>query len=343
MTAGPGLLDGAIDPALNPHLYGHGEAEEFLAQAYRGGKMHHALLIEGAEGIGKATLAFRFANHILAHPDAATAPAHLAPADPDSPLARQIASGASHDLVHIRRPLDEKTNRLKGVITVPEIQRVNHFFGLTSGTGNWRIVIIDPADDMNRNAANAVLKILEEPPKRTLFIVLSHSPGKLLPTIRSRCQRLRLRPLADADMLRALAGLGIDGGQVTPELLALSEGSVSAALTLIHYGGTEIIATLHGVLKTGGPAQRKMMHKLADALSGRDSEVIFEFFLAHAAAMVRDKARVLAGEGQLGEAERLARLSADLESRVAISIAYNLDRKQTILGLIDEMRLTGAF
>ncbi|WP_037469120.1 DNA polymerase III subunit delta', partial [Sinorhizobium fredii] len=206
----PGVLEGAVAPVENSKLFGHHEAEAFLAQSYRSGKGHHAILIEGQEGIGKATLAFRFANHVLSHPDPAEAPERLGDPDPASLVTRQLASGASHNLLHLARPVDEKTGRAKGAITVDEVRRAGKFFGQTSGTGNWRIVIIDPADDLNRNAANAILKILEEPPRRSLFLVLTHAPGKLLPTIRSRCLPLRLKPLEPEAMRLALGHLGFD-------------------------------------------------------------------------------------------------------------------------------------
>ena len=151
------VLDGAVAPARNPHLFGHQVAESFLARSYRSGKGHHAILIEGPEGVGKATLAFRFVNHVLAHPDPETAPDFLSPPDLDSTIARQIVSGASHNVLHLTRPVDEKTGKAKTAITVEEVRRAGHFFAQTSGTGNWRIVIIDPADDLNRNAANAIL------------------------------------------------------------------------------------------------------------------------------------------------------------------------------------------
>ena len=142
------VLDGAIPPPRNPNLFGHQAAEAFLARSYQSGKGHHAILIEGPEGIGKSTLAFRFANHVLTHPDPATAPDHMVAPDLDAPVTRQIASGASHNLLHLTRPVDAKSGKLKTAITVDEVRRAGHFFAQTSGTGNWRIVIIDPADDL---------------------------------------------------------------------------------------------------------------------------------------------------------------------------------------------------
>ncbi|MGE8585728.1 MAG: DNA polymerase III subunit delta', partial [Agrobacterium tumefaciens] len=134
MSEVQGVLDGAIAPQQNTKLFGHGEAEAFLAQSYRSGKGHHAILIEGPEGIGKATLAFRFANHVLTHPDPATAPDFLADPDTESLVSRQITSGASHNLLHLTRPADEKTGRVKSAITVDEVRRAGHFFSQTSGT-----------------------------------------------------------------------------------------------------------------------------------------------------------------------------------------------------------------
>ena len=127
-----GVLEGAVPPSRNPTLFGHRDTEDFLARSYRSGKGHHAILIEGPEGIGKATLAFRFANHVLSHPDPETAPEHLGVPDPQSPISRQISSGASHNLLHLTRPVDEKTGKAKTTITVDEVRRAGHFFSQTS-------------------------------------------------------------------------------------------------------------------------------------------------------------------------------------------------------------------
>jgi len=338
-TERSGVLDGAIAPAENGKLFGHAEAEAFLAQSYKSGKGHHAILIEGPEGIGKATLAFRFANHVLRHPEPTEAPESLADPDPASMTTRQLASGASHNLLHLTRPIDEKTGRAKGAITVDEVRRAGKFFGQTSGTGNWRIVIVDPADDLNRNAANAILKILEEPPRRSLFLVLTHAPGKLLPTIRSRCLPLRLKPLEAEPMRQALAHLGYDlGGASGDQILAAAGGSVAEALKLINYGGLDIAAAFEEVLAGQGPAVRKQMHKLADVLSAKDSETIFDFFSSLLTGRVMQLARDAALAGDIASADRFARLSSEFAGRLSLSDAYNLDRKQTILSLLDDLR-----
>ncbi|MBB5572557.1 MULTISPECIES: DNA polymerase III subunit delta' [Rhizobium] len=335
----PGVLDGAIAPQDNTRLFGHEEAEAFLAQSYRSGKGHHAVLIEGSEGIGKATLAFRFANHVLSYPDPATAPETIGDPDPASAISRQISGGASHNLLHLARPVDDKTGKVKSAITVDEVRRAGKFFSQTSGTGNWRIVIIDPADDLNRSAANAILKILEEPPKRALFLVLSHAPGKLLPTIRSRCLPLKLAPLSDDALGKALAhlGIGLSPGQGA-DLLAAAKGSVSEALKLLNYGGGEIVAAYEQVISTDGPAARRAMHRLADALSAKESDTIFGFFVSHIGDDIMARARAAALEGHLTVAERLARLYADVTERLTVSQAYNLDRKQTIITILGDLK-----
>lgn len=333
------VLEGAVSPAENMRLFGHAEAEHFLAQSYRSGKGHHAILIEGPEGIGKATLAFRFANHVLTHPEPAEAPEEIADPDPNSIVSRQIASGASHNLLHLTRPVDEKTGKVKSAITVDEVRRAGKFFSQTSGTGNWRIVIVDPADDLNRNAANAILKILEEPPKRSLFLVLTHAPGKLLPTIRSRCLPLQLKPLASDALRDAMTNLGFDlSGPNAQKVLASADGSVSEALKLINYGGLDIMTAFETILSGQEPAIRKDMHKLAEVLAGKDSETIFDFFVALVTGYVMVEARKAARDGDIDQADRFARLSSGVTERISVAQAYNLDRKQTVLMVLDDLR-----
>lgn len=330
-----GVLDGAIAPAVNTKLFGHEEAEAFLARTYRSGKGHHAILIEGPEGIGKATLAFRFANHVLTHPDPTSAPERIADPDPATTVSRQIASGASHNLLYLTRPVDEKTGKVRTAITIDEVRRAGHFFSQTSGTGGWRIVIIDPADDLNRNAANAILKILEEPPKRAMFLVLSHAPGKLLPTIRSRCLPLKLSALSDTAMRQALGQLGLSiAGEQAERVLSLSKGSVAQALKLANYGGADIIEAFERLLRENGPAARKTMYKLAEALSAKDSDVAFGFFIEHLGEFLMAEARAAALSGNLGRAEHFARLSSTVTEQLAVAGAYNLERKQTILDIL---------
>ncbi|WP_421579734.1 DNA polymerase III subunit delta' [Shinella sp. M31] len=335
----PGILDGAVHPAEQTKLFGHAEAQDFLARSYRSGKGHHAILIEGPEGIGKATLAFRFANHVLHYPEPTEAPDRIADPSPSSPITRQLAAGASHNLLHLTRPVDEKSGKVKSAITVDEVRKAGKFLAQTSGTGNWRIVIIDPADDLNRNAANAILKILEEPPKRSLFLVLTHASGKLLPTIRSRCLPLALSPLPEDDLAAALDSLGATpSGPRAGEVIAAAHGSVAEALKLTNYGGFDIVEAFRTIVAAPAEPPRRDVHKLADVLSAKDSETVFSFFCQHATDFVTDAARTAALAGDIARADRLAHLSSQLGERIAIAQGYNLDRKQTIITVLDDIR-----
>ena len=331
MSERPDMLDGAIPPETNTTLFGHASAEHFLADSYRKNHLHHAILIEGPEGIGKATLAFRFANHVISNPVPAEAPEMLADPDPNSSVSRQISSSASHNILHIRRPVDEKTGKVKSVITVDEVRRVGRFFSQTDGSGNWRIAVIDPADDLNRNAANALLKVLEEPPKHAIFLVLSHAPGRLLPTIRSRCMKLELSPLDKPDMARVLDHLGVrfdlDSGYET------SEGSAARALIMANYGGIDIAAAFDSLMDRKAINDRAEIHKLAQALASKDREVAYHFFVEHVIERVRRQATELAMAGDMRQAAAEAEKATAVAEHFSRAETYNLDRTQTIINL----------
>jgi len=331
MADRPDMLDGAIPPEANTTLFGHSSAEHFLAESYRNNHLHHAILIEGPEGIGKATLAFRFANHVISHPDPAEAPDRLSDPDPDSSVSRQISSGASHNILHIRRPLDEKSGKVKSAITVDEVRRVGRFFNQTDGSGNWRIAVIDPADDLNRNAANALLKVLEEPPKHAIFLVLSHAPGRLLPTIRSRCMKLELNPLDKPDMSRVLEHLGVrfdlDSGYEN------TEGSAARALVMANYGGIDIAAAFDSLMDRRAINDRAEIHKLAQALASKDREVAYHFFVEHVIEHVRTQAAELAMIGDMRRAAEEAEKATAVAEHFSRAETYNLDRTQTVINL----------
>ena len=162
-----------LRPRLTQELFGHAEAEQTLLDAYRGGRMPHAWLIGGESGIGKATLAYRMARFVLAHPDPAMPAVQKAKSlgvPADHPAARRIAGQAHSDLLVLRRVINEKTGKLFTVIRVDDVRRTVPFFGSTAGEGGWRVAIVDPLDDLNSAGANALLKVLEEPPPRALLL-----------------------------------------------------------------------------------------------------------------------------------------------------------------------------
>jgi DNA polymerase-3 subunit delta' len=329
-------LDGIPEPAENPVLVGHREAGDALMAAYRAGKLPHALLFVGPQGIGKATLAYHLVNHLLSHVDHVRSPEHLVAPDPTSALFRQIANGAHPSVLHLTRPMNDKTKSYKSAVTVDEIRKVSRFLSLTSHDGGYRVVIVDPADDMNVNAANALLKNLEEPPARTLFILIAHSLGRLLPTIRSRCQIVRLSPLSDDDVLAVLNGFdaGLPAGEAErAALIANAAGSPRTAILLTQYGGLEIADALDQLLREARIPVADA-HRLADAVAGRDRTVAFGLLNDHALETLASAASTAAYRGDVERAERFSQAWQDLRIAISEADTYNLDRKQHALNMI---------
>src|ERR1700729_2352010 len=224
-------------PRETTDLFGHREAETALLNAYRSGRIPHAWLIGGAQGIGKATLAYRMARFVLRHRDPLSAAVQRAETlfvDPSDHVARQVAAGSHGGLLTLERSLNDK-GVLRTVITVDETRETISFFGSTAAVDGWRVCIVDTVDELNPNAANALLKILEEPPRQSLFLLVSHAPARLLPTILSRCRKLMLRPLATEDVIRAASQAAGRAGEDAAliEAAEAAEGSVARALTLL--------------------------------------------------------------------------------------------------------------
>jgi DNA polymerase-3 subunit delta' len=259
-------------PRENPHLFGHAPAEAAILQAMRRGRLHHAWLITGAEGVGKATLAFRFARALLAGQSATLEMSEQAP------VFRRVAAATHADLLTVEREWDEKKKRMKKSIAADTARGIPPFLHLTPAEGGWRVVIVDGAEDLNPQSANALLKVLEEPPPRAVLILVCSAPGRLLPTIRSRCRHLALAPLAEADMMRALS-LYLPS---MPEadcraLLAISEGSPGRALALAEEGGLKLAGMVNEVLQAGPSIALTRAYEMSDSLR---EQAPFETFMA---------------------------------------------------------------
>jgi DNA polymerase III subunit delta' len=278
------------EPRANPILLGHEDAEATMLDALRTGRMHHAWLITGPEGVGKATLAYRFARRLLA----GRSDDDTLALDPADPVFRRVAAASHADLLTIERAYDEKRKRMKTQIAVDDVRRINGFMSLTPAEGGWRVVVVDGAEELNQNSANALLKVLEEPPPRAILVLVCSAAGRLLPTIRSRCRRLRLSPLADDPVARLLA-------QYLPELAAdergrlvtLAEGSPGRALTLADDAGLAVAAMVDKLLADMPDIPLSRGYEIADAL-GR-GETGFSMFMdlmrAGLAAAVRETVR----------------------------------------------------
>ncbi|AKK19746.1 DNA polymerase III subunit delta' [Candidatus Liberibacter africanus] len=335
-----------FDPIYNHHkLFGHEDIENFLSQYYRSGRMHHALLFEGEEGIGKATLGFRYAGHVLQNPDFKNAPSQICSLDPRSPFIKKMASHTLQDFLYLSYPLNAKTGKSRTVITVDEIRRIRYFLSLTANTGHWRVIMIDPVDGMNNNASHALLKSLEEPPKKVLFILIYHSSSMLLPTIRSRCLSVKFHSLDDNNLYKVLEQLKIADWQSKRDLIKIaSYGSVSKALKILHYGCDKIIVSYNDLMRT--PQEKfasQKMQKIVDELLSQDKKIYVDFLIEFVLKEMSKTAKMSATSGKIEEADRIAQIYFSLKKKINDFSIYNLDRRQMIFYLLSKARMCSDF
>ncbi len=350
-------------PRANPLLLGQEAAERTLLEAHRSDRLPHAWLLAGPRGVGKATLAYRFARFLLAGGGGGDlfgeGPADMALAA-DHPVFRRVASGGHPDLLSVERGVNEKTGKLRGEIVVEEVRAVADFLHITPGDGGWRVVVIDSGDEMNRVAANAILKVLEEPPRQALLLLVSHAPGRLLPTIRSRCCALSLPALAESQVVELLGRYAPD---VPPEdaaaLACLAEGSIGRALDLAAAEGLalyrELVELLDGLPGLDVPRVHALGERLGRGTDGAAFRLGTELLCWWLARMIRGAALGVApGEVVAGEAALMARL---LERRslaqwlalwenwgrlFARAEGANLDRKQVVVTAFLELEALAA-
>ena len=323
--------------------------------------MPNAWLISGPEGIGKASLAFKLAGTILKRQAQRTElfgdqPTGLNLAT-DDPVAALVANGTHPDLVVVQRTANEKTKRMREEIVVGDARKASALFSRTAGAGGWRVVIVDAADELNTNAANALLKMVEEPPDKAAVILVAHRLGRVLVTLRSRCRNVRLEPLSShqvADVLTAhLAGSGTPPAEATA-LAALAEGSPGRGLRLASVGGLSLHGDLMAILAALPEMDIPAQHKLADQMArgtNTDSYRVFgELLAGWLARLIQTGAGHPPAMAPPGEAQVTARLlprrSLDqwvsvwenVTEALAIGQGLNLDRKQVVLNLLSTVQ-----
>jgi len=319
-------------------LFGHREAEGALLSAYRSGRIPHAWLIGGPQGIGKATLAYRMARFVLSRRDPRAAEvqdAETLAVDASEPVARQIAAGAHGGLLTLERTLNDK-GVLRTVITVDETRETISFFGSTAAVEGWRVCIVDTVDELNPNAANALLKILEEPPQQSLFLLISHAPRRVLATIQSRCRKLLLRPLAKADLIGAAAqatGLADDDAELH-EAAAASEGSVARALALLGGDSLKLQQRTAALLAALPRVDPRELHALGDAL-GTSDRVALAAFVDSIDRWVAERLRApdLDANTNLPRLARLAEVWEKIARAARDTQDYNLERKPLVFSV----------
>nr|WP_294916774.1 DNA polymerase III subunit delta' [uncultured Neokomagataea sp.] len=303
MTVGAALLE----PRHATCVYGHDVARAAFQEALKAGRLHHAWLLHGPAGIGKATLAFHLARVLLKGENL------------DSPAGRRISAGTHGDLLVIARAKDEKRGRLRSEITAADVRPVQDFLHHTATEGGWRVVIVDGAEFLNRFAANALLKILEEPPQNTVLFLTSAAPGALLPTIRSRCRLLALTPLLDVDMRRVLPDL-------TAEHMARAQGAPGRALFLATDKDGSI-ADLSRKILQGQRLNTDLLTQIERAVRDADGFALLCDLLGEGLA---DQARHAARQGEVFQAEVLARHFTECEALRRETEQMNLDKVQAI-------------
>lgn len=276
----------APHPRETAALIGQDIAEQEFLHAYNAGRLHHGWLITGPKGVGKATLAWRIARFLLSQPadggdglfGAPEAPTSLDPVAGHPALAR-IQALSDPALFLLRTPWDADKKRFKQGITVDEVRKLKSFFQMSAADGGWRVVIVDAADDLNTNAANALLKFLEEPPARTTILLVSHQPSRLLPTIRSRCRALKCRPLAEQDLSAALSQAGYRVEADSALLGILADGSVGQAIRLAELGGPDAYRALMNLVGQSPRMDRQAAIALAEKMTGRNNPESFDLMV----------------------------------------------------------------
>ena len=349
-------------PWRTDRLVGHEAAERTMLAAQQSGRLHNAWLLAGPRGIGKATLAWRFARFLLCGQQqgglfGGGAPESLEVAA-DAP-GRALVDARSHpDLFHLRRTLNADTGRIRAEIAVDDVRDLGAFMHMTPAMGQWRVAIVDSADEMNRNSANAVLKILEEPPPNAVLLIVTHAPGRLPPTIRSRCRRLALQPLGEEALRRLLEQHAPTlKEQERLALARLSDGSIGRALDLATSGSLELYGEMVGLLATLPDLDMPRLHGFAERFAKRGEEAnaawrslnyLFDGWfkaLARSAATGEEGAPIVAAEQGL-QARLRAAASLDrwmvawekIAHLLSRSDAVNLDRKQTVLSSFLELQ-----
>jgi DNA polymerase-3 subunit delta' len=328
----------AFKPCANPELVGHAPAVAAFVDALRRGRLHHAWLLTGPPGIGKATLAYRFARALLA----GSSDAGLF-VPPDSPVFRRVATGSHADLRVVQREWDARKQRLRGEIVVDTVRSIAEFLHLTPVEGGWRVVVVDGAEMLNRSAANALLKVLEEPPARAILLLVCAAPGQLPSTVRSRCRRLRLAPLAIGEVERVLATVLPDSPPETRRRLAMvAEGAPGRALAFAEGKGMELAELAGQVLAEAPAIDLARAHAVADAVAS--DEQAFAIFLERLCTGLATAVRAAArGQADAGQRRLLAGRPLDAWAEVWQGLcrlqdeteALYLERRQAILtGLV---------
>ena len=336
-----------ITPQNNNYLLGQEEAEQIFLQAWQQNNMHHAWILSGPQGIGKATLAYRIARFLLS---GAKMPKSLQ-TDDKSFIFQQVANNSNPDLMVVEKDYietdrkkilsaikkgenidDEMLSGLKksAFIRVDDIRKVSEFLSKTSFNDGWRVVIIDSADDMNKNAANALLKILEEPPAKTILLLISHNIGTLLPTIRSRCAKLPLKTLSMNDVASLLRRYRPQlKEEKVLKLAKISGGSIGRAIKYADADALELYEDMQNIIMSGHNLNlQQTLDFCAQAAADADKFAILEeLLLRFIKEMMQSNKHI----------EELYQFQTEMQKMFADCLNINMDKKMMLINLLTEL------
>lgn len=328
-------IEGVLLPEENLKLFGHKKNKAFFEELLKSKNLPHAFLFQGEKGIGKATFSFHFIWNLLSGKDSFSIPKE------EDVVWRQMAQKVHPSFLHVKRSLDRKTKNFRSAITVENIEDIHNFLGKTVQRGSWRVVLIDDANDMNRNAANALLKILENPPQRTLFILLSLAPNKLLPTIRSRCQYVHFSPLTTEEVFLALnhccPAMDMDKDFIEKKvLLDHAGGSVRDAALLLLSDFLENWAVLENILKHE-VLNYSLLYPLAADLAKKENLSKYIIFKKEILNYIACQSKAEADQLNMERAMFWQKYWFALQKEFFELETYNLDKKNFIGLLIERI------
>jgi DNA polymerase-3 subunit delta' len=307
-------------------ITGQDRALEQFANAWASRKLHHAWLLAGPKGVGKARFAHAAARRLLAE---AAGPAFDLPGidtDDQHPIVKLVEAGSHPDMRHLQRLVNEKTGNLARNISVNQVRELGEFMSMTAALSPWRVAVIDTVDELETSGANALLKMLEEPPANTLFFLVSHAPGRLLPTIRSRCRRVNFQKLDDDAMTSILEaqapGLGASERR---KIVAMSFGSAGRALAFAGLGLAKLEDAALAILRQGDPTNARRSD-LASELGKKAATDRYAAFLDLAPSLIAREARNLTGASR----ERALDAYAKARELAAVAPRVSLDPAATV-------------
>lgn len=356
----PDTLEGFSSSRTDKTIYGQEEAEEEFLNSKLSNRLHHAWLVVGPRGIGKATLVYRFTRYLLAEDHERDKLKKTLNIQQGASTSRLVAKLSHPELIVLRRPYDLKTNKLKTEITVDEVRRLKSFLALKKSGSGSKIVIVDPADDLNPNAANALLKSIEEPAQNTYFFLVASNPENILKTIRSRCRVLRCKTLIERELKKAIIqalqlsdpdlSLSMPDGKEWDQLQLIAEGSVGFALKILSLNGLTLYTRLLNLISHMPQCDWKEIHSLADELASQAADIKYQLFFDLLFSLISRLILSVSMDLKAAEEERLAaRLITKDQLNQWVQLfetivkkkndvdVYNLDRKSLLLTIFQKI------